>query len=175
MTVLHCFYFKLIGVFQNLGFFFTPLSKLFFQVAFAPVCRLFCVAPFTKIMQLLSTRFQYFTCQSKTVVLQTSYHLKFRLSLKPCIFFAIFVPNYAVQKIFQCRHAIHKFFRLCWKGNIHVCLFQSRGVCNSNQALSRQCPTVHTKPIASFLIYVEICRMDTRHLSISAKSDKIEF
>lgn len=50
VTVLCCFYFKLIWVFQDLGFFFTPLSKLFFLVAFTSVCRLFCIAPFTKIM-----------------------------------------------------------------------------------------------------------------------------
>lgn len=166
------FYFR---VFQDLGFFFSLLSKLFFCLAFTSVCRLFCTAPFTKIMWLLFTRFQYFAYQSKTVVLQTSYHLKCRLSLNPYIFSAIFVPNNAVQKIFQCRHAIHKFFRLCWKGNIHVCFFESKGVCNSNQALSRQCPSLYKKRITSFLIYVDICRMDSRHLIISAKSYKTEF
>lgn len=125
--VLHCFYLKLICIFQELGFFFSPPSKLFFLIAFTSVCRLFRTALFTKIMSFLSTRLQYFTCQSKTTVLQTSYHLKFRFSLNPWIFSAIFVSNCAVQKRFQHMHAIHKSFRTCWKGNIHVCFFQSRG------------------------------------------------
>lgn len=69
--VLHCFYFRLIRVFQTLPFFFSPPSKLFFLVAFASIWRLFRTASFTKITCFLSTTFQCFTCQSKTIVLQT--------------------------------------------------------------------------------------------------------
>lgn len=61
------------------------------------------------------------------------------------------------------------------KGIFMSVFFESKGVCNSNQALSRQCPSLYKKRITSFLIYVEICRMDSRHLIISAKSYKTEF
>lgn len=118
--VLQCFHLKLLWAFQDLVFFSTRYLLLLSAGCFI-------LHLSQKIMQFLSTRFQYFTCQSKTIVLQMYYHLKFRCSLNPWVFCAIFALNYAVQKIFQHVYAVHKSFSIYWKGNICIFFFQGRG------------------------------------------------